>query len=240
MNHSQMKHFSARGEAGFHPKMRGLLPVRKLSFLFFLPVLLVGAGCALLGSGGGSDYKAGTLVGARVFPGIKKVSVKRIMVIRFINETEYSYVEDQVTEAVIMALGEARHLQVIPESRAAEEILAGEEERPSWSNLSRLRKEADIDAILIGAVNKYRPHEPLLLNIEATLISTESGELLWRAKADYHARELDVRWQAREYQRARPSPVPDGAGDSVLASSARYIEFVAYEVCATLIPNIPR
>ncbi|HVY61189.1 MAG TPA: hypothetical protein VHF22_06015, partial [Planctomycetota bacterium] len=148
-----------------------------------------------------------------------------------LDETEGHAAGPLVDEALALELSRRGEFEVVRAAAAARAgALAAELRRTGRQSAAALidaGRRSGVDAVLSTTVDAFDAYDPPLVSFRASLVSTETGEVLWGAAGVFDAREPSTADAARELEGG-------GGPTAATASIRRFVRFACAELVATL------
>ena len=104
----------------------------------------------------------------------------------------------------------------------------------NFASALALRNKYDVDAIIFGNITHYRPYEPMLLGVKVSMISTDTGDVVWSADGVFDSNENDVAELVKQYFENTHQKSSLYGWKLILLSMRRYSQFVANQLAETL------
>lgn len=166
------------------------------------------------------------------------VQIRRVLLLPFEYTTDRDAVVDEVTEAFVVELRKVGSFEVV--------VPAGDKsllflDQNVWTKGSvhfasalALRNKFDVDAIIFGNITHYRPYEPMLLGVKLSMVSTDTGDVVWSADGVFDSNENDVAELVKQYFESTHQKSSLYGWKLILLSMRRYSQFVANQLAETL------
>jgi len=186
-----------------------------------------------------------------VYPGKDPRTLGRVAMIELENLSSYPPIGPDVTEALYRALQKRQifSLFVIGRDQPGWESIQFEMDSAtslpslpsdyrlqySPKQLSAMRKSLKCNGILIGTVTQYRPYPHMVLGLRLKLIDLRDGKVFWAVEQVWDAEDKATKERIKRYFHSQMQPEAGALGEQlVTVSSLQFLDFVAYEVAATL------
>ena len=165
-------------------------------------------------------------------------TIGRVAIVQLDNDSSYAEISADITEALFLALQkkQAFGLTVVRQQDSAWRSLQLDlDSAYTLGQLSAIRRTLNCDAILAGAITKYRPYPHLTVGLRIKLIDVNSGELLWALEQVWDASDKATECRVKKYfERQLRSGSAALRQELLTVSSLEFVRFVAYEVAETL------
>jgi TolB-like protein len=166
----------------------------------------------------------------------ERLGIRRVAVMPFIDRGRYAAASAQLTEAFVSELRKVRQFDVTvcPAGAPLAQLTAS---RGSFDAVqARLLGETfNVEAVIIGEIDEYRPYRPLAIGLRVVMIDTRSGRIVWTVDETLDTDELAVANLARAYYYEVIDPeASEYKADRVLRSMATFARCVCYHFIRTL------
>lgn len=217
--------------------------MQRICLGFMLSTLVFATGCGLMQNAVKTYYKAtdDVFVATNYFihPEYDGFNIRRVMVAPITNETGFHNAQTTLEPVFMAEWSKVNRFEVIPALGEAREQLESFDLRQKGTfyklHLYDLAKRYNIDAVMFVALTAYSPYEPCKIGLNAQLIHTYSGVVVWALNEVYDGSQRDVENLATQYyyEHVRfAHPLNDW---EIMMVSIRYFaQMVAYDVGGTL------
>ncbi len=166
------------------------------------------------------------------------VQIRRVLLLPFEYTTDREAVIDEVTEAFVVELRKIGSFEVVVPT-GDKSLLFLEQDvwvkgSVNFASALALRNKYDVDAIVFGNITHYRPYEPMLLGVKVSMISTDTGDVVWSADGVFDSNENDVAELVKQYFENTHQKSSLYGWKLILLSMRRYAQFVANQLAETL------
>ena len=166
------------------------------------------------------------------------VQIRRVLLLPFEYTTDREAVIDEITEAFVVELRKIGGFEVVVPTGDKSLLFL---EQDVWVKGSinsdsalALRNKYDVDAIIFGNITHYRPYEPMLLGVKVSMISTDTGDVVWSADGVFDSNENDVAELVKQYFENTHQKSSLYGWKLILLSMRRYSQFVANQLTETI------
>jgi hypothetical protein len=207
-----------------------------------LGLLLFTTGCGLMQNTVKTYYNVtdSVFVATNYFihPEFEDFKIRRVLIAPFSNETGFHNAQDTLEPIFISEWIKVNRFEVIPSTGDARKQLESFDIREKGTfykmHLYDIAKRYNVDAVMFVALTSYSPYEPCRIGINAQLIHTYSGVVVWGLNEIYDGSQRNVENLATQYyyENVRFShPLDDW---EIMMISIRYFtQMVAFDVGGT-------
>ena len=168
----------------------------------------------------------------------KTVQIRRVLLLPFEYTTDRDAVIDEVTEAFVVELRKVGSFEVVVPTGDKSLLFLDQniwaKGSVNFASALALRNKFDVDAIIFGNITHYRPYEPMLLGVKLSMISTDTGDVVWSADGVFDSNENDVAELVKQYFENTHQKSSLYGWKLILLSMRRYSQFVANQLAETL------
>jgi hypothetical protein len=162
-------------------------------------------------------------------------SVRRVMVLPFLEAPGVAADVDRVREAFIGELSKLHRFELValpPGAREDGLINRGlARGRISTTALVSLSDRYNLDGVMLGTVTSYRAYLPPHLGLQVQLISIHSGNTIWAAEGHYDASDARTVEDLQHYfQTSRPSNETRHGVEIYWISPTKFASYVSYRL----------
>src|SRR4051812_38858806 len=164
--------------------------------------------------------------------GLNAAPVRRVLLLPMSNETEFPYVEDEISDALATELRAAGLFEVVRAARETDESCAASCCRSNGTfderQLIDLAERYQVDGVIFGTVTNYNPYWPPRIGINLQLVGTHEAVTLASVDGLWDARDEHIAAQAQQFYFCRLTPkatVPDS--DLMLHAPQYFQKFAA-------------
>ena len=162
-------------------------------------------------------------------------SVRRIMVLPFMEAPGVTAEVDRVREAFIGELAKLHRFEIVPVPAGAREdglinrgLARG---RISTAALVSLSDRYNLDGVMLGTVTSYRAYMPPHLGMQVQLISIHSGSTIWAAEGYYDVSDARTVEDLQHYfQTSRPRDETRHGMEIYWISPSKFASYVSYRL----------
>jgi len=169
-----------------------------------------------------------------------RLPVRRVLVPPFQDLTGHPGEVARIRDSMVDALARRGRFELVPVQahELRDEIPASVFEAgavPRRALLAAARRYR-ADAVLFGAVTRYRPYEPLLVALQVELVTADDGRSDWSASGTFDAATQDVVADVRNYHDVTLAATSSLEGwRLLLLSPSRFVDYA----CARLAEKLP-
>lgn len=200
-------------------------------------ILLATTGCAFFG-GPESVPEAEHIAAAWRSPTIDGHKIRRVVVVPFQDLTGHPEAARAVQQSVI---DEIQRLQPFEIFHANNERILTREEEEHFLNAGTIDKEALVrvsrehhaDAVLYGAVTRFRAYEPMLVGLKLNLVSAGAGDVVWSVSALFDAGDAQCARDVHNWFANHADQRTGANWRTTLLSPARFSSYASSRVVAT-------
>lgn len=193
--------------------------------------------CAFLG-GPEPVPEAERIAAAWRSPTIDGHKIRRVVVVPFQDLTGHPEATRAVQQSVI---DEIQRLQPFEIFHANNERILTREEEEHFLNAGTIDKEALVrvsrehhaDAVLYGAVTRFRAYEPMLVGIKLNLVSAGAGDVVWSVSALFDAGDASCARDVHHWFANHADQRTGADWRTTLLSPARFTSYASSRVVAT-------
>jgi hypothetical protein len=199
--------------------------------LLFLPVFL--SGCSIYNvapPGSYTQYYSN--------PDKDLASVGRIAIVELNNNSSYPAISADVTKSLFQTLQKKQvfGLTIVRQSDSQWRSLQLDPDSTyTLEQLLSIQQVLKCDAVLLGSVTEYQPYPHLAIGVQLKLVDLKDGQLIWALEQIWDSADKTTAYRIKNYfQKQIRSGFAPLREQLVGVSSLRFINFVSYEVAATL------
>ena len=217
--------------------------MRNILILIFIFMLSLSTGCSVLNDTTKLAYTSTDdmflATNFFVHPDYDNFSIKRVMLAPIKNESSHRDVGKTLEPIFIREYIKLNKFEIVPTPPDLEEEIATFSVREKGTfyalHLYDIGKRYNVDAIIFTSVTAFSPYEPCIIGINAQMISTYSGIVVWALNEVYdgNLRSVESLAKVYYYEKLRfAHPLNDW---KIMMSSIRYFaQMVASDVSQTM------
>ncbi len=166
------------------------------------------------------------------------MSLHRVILIEFKDETGQPRVAEDMTDALAQALQERGLFRVDVIDRLSPRLIGlpiDKLEPFTIAELAQMGRQLRCDAVLIGKVRQFQPFPRMQISILLRLIDLRDGQLAWGVDGKWNSTdavvEKRIKWYFKKKLRSGYSPA---TWELITRSPMQFCRFVAFETVGTL------
>jgi len=170
-------------------------------------------------------------------------TVGRVVLLELDNQSNQPDLSETLTAALSDELGK-RHLFSIRKLMRSDPIWQALRldglSLQNLDELAALRQSLNVDAVMLGTIQRYRPFPNLQVGLNVRLIDLRSGKLLWAIEDVWDSSDKAVEKRMQTFFKEQMRTGYEPMNWQILTTSPRAFDrFVAFEVAQTL-PSLPK
>jgi len=174
---------------------------------------------------------------------IEEAKLNRIVVLPFLNPTEYPDAGPRVTDAFCTELRKLGTFEVcaIDETKLMAMIHRDGVIEPrefDMRELDLVTRATGADGVIVGSVTHYMPYQPMVFGLRVRLLHANDGKLLWSVEDIYDSSLQEVVNLSKKYSQKVEKLTGYFEGwhgrEKPLTSMRYFTQFVCYEIIRTL------
>jgi len=168
------------------------------------------------------------------------IDIGRVAMINLTNNSGYPHVSSDVTDALFQAIQKKQIFSmtiVRPNDPEWRSLQLDTNATYTLEHLAEIRETLKCDAILIGAVEGYKPYPHLAIGLQLRLVDLDDGQIFWALEQIWDSADKTTEARIGKYFKAQMRP--DSATlrqELISVSPLKFIKFAAYETAETIAP----